>query len=1080
LVVLLVASVFVVSNGSNALSIGRSPGAHPASPAPTAVAPFYPNVKITDGSSPFAWQVEPTMVINETGTIFVGWKETTGSDTAGVRVGASYSTDQGLSWAPNILMNQSHPSNLQCQNSDPWMALAPDQRVQYAYLEFNCNDGTNGLDVSNTTNGQDWGTVHYKLGGGGLTDKDSITVAPSGRIYAAWDEANFMIASWSDDGGSTWAPFHNPDDIPGGVLGAVVKTSANGTVYLTWWDFGSNNIFFDWSADGNTWHADKRVNDVLGSAPGQGSWQLAIPAMAIDPVTGAIYIAWPDSRNGDQDIFMSSSTDGGITWSANHRVNDDSGSHSQWMVDIAVDYASVVHAAWEDNRNGAWNIFYSNSTDGGSTWATNLRVSTQDTPLSYDRPGDYFAIEAGLDNTVYVVWTDGRGSDFDIYYARSPGFPTSTVTVTTDPVGLPVTVDGVTSKAPVATAWIVGSSHTVSVASPISLGATARYVWSNWSDGGAISHSIVVGTADATVTASFTKQYQSQVSLIPTGLGLIVLIDSMPYTATASFWWDDGSVHQVEAPTNQTVSTDVRYVWFSWSDGGSAVHSVTATAALVLTATFTEEEAMRVSTTPSGTTFAVDNTTYSSATTFWFSRDTYHVVSIVTPQTGVPGTRYQFQGWSDGGAATHVVHFTGAVSLVANFSAEYYLNVSSPVSGAGGSGWYPAGATVTATVSNQYYAQGPGERLAFQGWSGNATGTHLTSDPILMDGPKTAVAQYGTQFYLDVSSAYGTVLGADWYDQGTTAHAIVASREVEVTPGTRELFVGWSGDAAGTDVTSNGIAMDRSKIATAVWRTQYSLTIQAGPGTAATAGWYDAGATAVASLASGIVPGATGTRSVFVSWNGDASGTDPAGSRPIPMNGPRTVGTTWRTEYELRITSAYGSVVGAGWYQAGSSATASVNASVIGTAAGERVVFAGWTGDAAGDAAYSSSPILMSGPRTANAQWSKEYFLQVDSDIGTVDGSGWYREGASVQLHASTEATSAGQTYRFSGWSGGVTSADASVTVTMTGPMTVRAKWTTETVLGGLSGTVLGLILLVLGIALVIGLLVASRRRRKE
>src|SRR5207249_3390533 len=331
--------------------------------------------------------------------------------------------------------------------------------------------------------------------------------------------------------------------------------------------------------------------------------------------------------------------------------------------------------------NGAWSIFYSNSTDGGSTWATNLRVSTQDTPLSYDRPGDYFAIEAGLDNTVYVVWTDGRGADFDIYYARSPGFPTSTVTVTTDPAGLPVTVDGVTSKAPVATAWIVGSSHTVSVASPISLGATARYVWSNWSDGGAISHSIVVGTADATVTASFAKQYQSQVSLIPTGLGLIVLIDSMPYTATASFWWDDGSVHQVEAPTNQTVSTDVRYVWFSWSDGGSAVHSVTATAALVLTATFTEEEAMRVSTTPSGT---------------------------------------------------------------------------------GGSGWYPAGATVTATVSNQYHAQGPGERLAFQGWSGNATGTHLTSDPILMDGPKTAVAQYGTQFYLDVSSAYGTVLGADW------------------------------------------------------------------------------------------------------------------------------------------------------------------------------------------------------------------------------------------------------------------------------------------------------------------------------
>src|SRR5437870_13575412 len=74
LVVLLVASVFVVSNGSNALSIGRSPRAHPASPAPTAVAPFYPHVKITDGPSPSAWQVQPTMVINETATRFSGWK----------------------------------------------------------------------------------------------------------------------------------------------------------------------------------------------------------------------------------------------------------------------------------------------------------------------------------------------------------------------------------------------------------------------------------------------------------------------------------------------------------------------------------------------------------------------------------------------------------------------------------------------------------------------------------------------------------------------------------------------------------------------------------------------------------------------------------------------------------------------------------------------------------------------------------------------------------------------------------------------------------------------------------------------
>jgi hypothetical protein len=273
-----------------------------------------------------------------------------------------------------------------------------------------------------------------------------------------------------------------------------------------------------------------------------------------------------------------------------------------------------------------------------------------------------------------------------------------------------------------------------------------------------------------------------------------------------------------------------------------------------------------------------------------------------------------------------------------------------------------------------------------------------------MDGPKTAVAQYGTQFYLDVSSAYGDVLGAGWYDRGAKAHAVIASSQVAVSPGMREIFVSWSGDATGTGITSNEILMD----------------------------------------------------------------------------GPRTVGTTWRTEYELRIDSPYGTVVGAGWYQSGSFATASVNASVVGTATGERVVFKGWTGNAAGTAAYGSSPILMSGPKTVHAEWSKEYFLNVVSDLGAVSGGGWYREGMLVQIRASTEATSAGQTYRFSGWSGDVTSADPSVTVTMTKAMTVQANWTRTAALGGLSGTTIGLVLLVIGIALVIGLLVARGRRRRE
>ena len=39
--------------------------------------------------------------------------------------------------------------------------------------------------------------------------------------------------------------------------------------------------------------------------------------------SGRIYVVWPDSRNGDPDILLIWSGDGGTTWSAPVRVNDD-------------------------------------------------------------------------------------------------------------------------------------------------------------------------------------------------------------------------------------------------------------------------------------------------------------------------------------------------------------------------------------------------------------------------------------------------------------------------------------------------------------------------------------------------------------------------------------------------------------------------------------------------------------------------------------------------------------------------------------------------------------------------------------
>jgi len=680
--------------------------------------PFIPNVDITDGSSPYAWQVEPTMVINSSGTIFVGWKEAGSHDGPGRRVGFSYSEDGGASWAPNVLMPQNHTTP-GCANSDPWLARAPDDRVYYAYLEYDCGSGIN---FPSTRDGRTWGPVPYLAGLGGLSDKESIAVAPSSRLYAAWDEAflgNRLVVSWSDDRGATWAPFVNPS--PSAALGVIVAVAPSGTVYLAWWDVDTNDILFDWSADGGTtWHTDVRVNDAPGSAAPVGNWQIPIPAMNVDPASGAVHVAWPDMRNGHQDIYAATSTNGGLTWSANARVNGDSGVATQFMVDLAVGPDGIVHAAWEDRRNGNWNIFYSNSSDGGQTWTANLRVSDRDTPGSYERPGDYFAIEADSE-AVYVVWTDGRGSNFDIFFASNPAFSAATVMIATEPAGLDVVVNGTRSASPI------------------------------------------------------------------------------------QFVGPPGSTVAVEAPSPQPIGAGARYAWTSWSDGGDAAHVIT---------------------------------------------------------------------------------LGGSTTLVASFRTEYELAIASDVPDTSGGGWYASGSIAYASVAWTTYDVAPGERLAFLGWGGNASGTGTTSNPILMDEPKIAIARYQRQFFLNVQGGFGS----GWYGAGTIAYALVDLSGVDLLgPIARQVFAGWNGDASGSGLLSDPIVMDRPKIAIPTWGVEYFVSVESEFAGVQGEGWYAAGSLATLDAPPQIVSGLF--TYTFAGWTGDL--VSPDATVTVLVNRPIAVRALW-------------------------------------------------------------------------------------------------------------------------------------------------------------------------------------------
>jgi len=71
------------------------------------------------------------------------------------------------------------------------------------------------------------------------------------------------------------------------------------------------------------------------------------------------------------------------------------------------------------------------------------------------------------------------------------------------------------------------------------------------------------------------------------------------------------------------------------------------------------------------------------------------------------------------------------------------------------SGWYNASTTITLPVSSSVISENDGTRQVFNGWSGDASGTDLTSNPLEVDGPKTVTVNWKTQYYLTVSSEHG-------------------------------------------------------------------------------------------------------------------------------------------------------------------------------------------------------------------------------------------------------------------------------------------------------------------------------------
>ena len=72
---------------------------------------------------------------------------------------------------------------------------------------------------------------------------------------------------------------------------------------------------------------------------------------------GTVWLVWSDSRSGNSDIYLSRLAADGQLSGSTYLVNHDGAGHAQQHPALSADEDGRLFLAWEDNRDGDWDIY---------------------------------------------------------------------------------------------------------------------------------------------------------------------------------------------------------------------------------------------------------------------------------------------------------------------------------------------------------------------------------------------------------------------------------------------------------------------------------------------------------------------------------------------------------------------------------------------------------------------------------------------------------------------------------------------------------------------------------------------------
>ncbi|MBA4056570.1 MAG: glycosyl hydrolase [Marivirga sp.] len=295
------------------------------------------------------------------------------------------SKDGGKTWeeAAPLGFNQSK------DQKKPWATVDSKGNLVVAWTQFDKYMSHDSLCQSNilfagSSNGKKWSKPIQlsQVPGGCSDDNDTpsrpvVAAGPDGKIFTAWSAQNKIRMDRSFDGGGMWLE----NDIP-------IATQSGG------WDL---------------------------KIPGHDRTS-GMPVLMVDKTKGTykgvLYVAWADqrSRENDTDVWFMRSYNHGDNWSSPIKMGDDKGGKHQYLPAMAVDqvtgYIYVVYydrSNYDDNQT---DVYLAYSDDSGANFKSVKISESPFTPVETTFFGNYIGIAAhnGIITPVWVRMDDSKRS----------------------------------------------------------------------------------------------------------------------------------------------------------------------------------------------------------------------------------------------------------------------------------------------------------------------------------------------------------------------------------------------------------------------------------------------------------------------------------------------------------------------------------------------------------------------------------------------------------------------------------------------------------------------------------------------